>query len=248
MIPSERISPQAPALLQYLPAAELDRRDRLQLSGAAAHDDASDAAHDAPDAGARTNDQLIGQVAYQHTTTGQTTLFGFTDDSGVSGIDASVNWSHRFSQLMSLRLRYQFTGVTNRTTPYFANRTNVSGDAGIAGNDQAPANWGPPALQFSTHRRAQRCATPAFTRDDTHSGGAEATWTHGRHNLTFGGDARRVTHHDESQQNPRGSFTFTGARPRGRTSRISCSAFPRRVRSRSATPTGSSGTRAGTPT
>ena len=56
----------------------------------------------------------------------------------------AVNWSHRFSQFFSLRLRYQFTRLTTEATPYFANRTNVSGDAGIAGNNQDPANWGPP--------------------------------------------------------------------------------------------------------
>ena len=35
-------------------------------------------------------------------------------------------------------------------TPYFANGTNVSGDAGITGNNQDPVNWGPPALTFSS--------------------------------------------------------------------------------------------------
>ena len=33
-------------------------------------------------------------------------------------------------------------------TPHFANRTNVSGEAGIAGNNQDPVNWGPPRLTF----------------------------------------------------------------------------------------------------
>ena len=80
----------------------------------------------------------------------------------------------------------------------------------FSGNEQSPANWGPPSLQFSTITGLTD-ALPAFSRDDTNSGGAEATWTHGHHNLTFGGDARRVTHHDESPSNPRGSFTFTGA-------------------------------------
>jgi hypothetical protein len=42
-------------------------------------------------------------------------------------------------------------------------------------------------------------------------GGAEAYWSRGRHNLTFGGDVRRVMVDIQSQQNPRGSLTFTGA-------------------------------------
>jgi hypothetical protein len=51
---------------------------------------------------------------------------------------------------------------------------------------------------------------PAFTRDGTNSTGAESTWVHGHHNLTFGGDVRRVTRHDQASSNPRGSFTFSG--------------------------------------
>ena len=94
--------------------------------------------------------QLIGLFAYQRMATGQTTLFGFNDASAVSGVDTSVAWTHRVKQFLSVRLRYQFTEVTNSATPYFANRTNVSGDAGITGNNQDPANWGPPTLLFSS--------------------------------------------------------------------------------------------------
>jgi hypothetical protein len=157
-----------------------------------------------------TNSQLNGQVSYQHSTTGRTTLFGFDDTSLVSGLDASANYTRRLTRNLNLRLRYQFTGVTSSTTPFFANRTNVSGEAGILGNDQSPANWGPPSLQFSTITGLSD-ATPAFSRNDSNGGGAEETWSHGHHNVTFGGDARRVTQHDESPSNPRGSFTFTGA-------------------------------------
>jgi hypothetical protein len=111
---------------------------------------------------------------------------------------------------MSVRLRYQFTGATTRTTPYFADRVNVSGEAGIVGNDQAPANWGPPTLRFAT-LTALADANARLTRDRTNSGGAEMTWTRGHHNLTFGGDIRRRTLADRSPLDARGTFTFTGA-------------------------------------
>jgi hypothetical protein len=45
---------------------------------------------------------------------------------------------------MTLSLRYQYSRNSNESLPYFANRVNVSGDAGINGNDQDPRNWGPP--------------------------------------------------------------------------------------------------------
>ena len=44
-----------------------------------------------------------------------------------------------------------------------------------------------------------------------YGGGVEAYFSKSRHNLTFGGDLRRVATDIESQQNPRGGFAFTGA-------------------------------------
>ena len=37
------------------------------------------------------------------------TCSAFADSTATSGVDTSVNWSRRFSQFVSLRLRYQFT-------------------------------------------------------------------------------------------------------------------------------------------
>jgi hypothetical protein len=209
VIPSVRLSPQALALLQYYPmptsagaganfqAPLVTNTDQTLVTSRVTQ-------------GLGVHDQLVGQLAYQHAVTNQTTLFGFTDASGVSGVDTSVAWTHRVSTSSTLRVRYQFTGVTNRTTPFFANRTNVSADAGLTGNAQDdPANWGLPTLQFSSLIGLSD-ALPDFTRTDTGGGGAEVTWSHGHHNLTFGGDLRRITTHTVSPLNPRGSLTFTG--------------------------------------
>ncbi len=43
------------------------------------------------------------------------------------------------------------------------------------------------------------------------TGGAEGYWYKGRHNITLGGDVRRVETNVLSQQDPRGRFTFNGA-------------------------------------
>ena len=56
--------------------------------------------------------------------------------------DVAVNWNRRFSQFLPLRTRYQFTRQSTTVTPFFANRTNVSGDAGITGNNQEPDQLG----------------------------------------------------------------------------------------------------------
>jgi hypothetical protein len=210
IIPGFRISPQAQALLAYFPQPTLTGDHGINFQAPLLTTTNQTVLTTRLMQPLGTTSQINAQVSYQHSTTGQTTLFGFDDSSLASGVDAIVNWTRRATRNLTQHTRYQFTGVTNSTTPFFANKTNVSGAAGIVGNDQTPADWGPPALQFSTITGLSD-AVPAFSRNDTNSGLAEATWTHGHHNVTFGGDARRVTRHDESPSNPRGSFTFTGA-------------------------------------
>jgi hypothetical protein len=209
VIPSSRISPQATSLLglyplpnfvgtgfnYQTPLTTFTRTDQFTSRAAQSINN---------------RNQLIGLFAYQNIRTDQTTLFGFQDSSTTSGVDTSLTWTHRVNQFITMRPRVQYTELTNQTTPYFANRTNVSGLAGITGNNQDPANWGPPSLGFGTITSLSD-ALPNFNRSRTYGGGMEVYWSHGRHNLTFGGDVRRLAIDIESQQNPRGSFTFTGA-------------------------------------
>src|SRR5260221_6425382 len=210
MIPSYRISPQAQSLLAYFPRPTLSDENGFNFQEPLLMTTSQTLLTTRVMQPLGIKSQLSAQVAYQHSTIRHTTFFGFDDRSGVSGIDAVANWTRHLTRTRNLRLRYEFTGVTNHTTPFFANRTNVSGDAGILGNDQSPANWGPPSLRFSTITGLSD-ALPSFLRDDTNSGGAEITWTHGHHNVTFGADVRPVTDHDEAPSNPRGSFAFSGA-------------------------------------
>ena len=51
----------------------------------------------------------------------------------------------------------------------------------------------------------------SFNRNQTNTVSYSSFWNHGRHNLTFGGDIRRQLFNILSQQDPRGTFTFTGA-------------------------------------
>jgi hypothetical protein len=210
VIPGNRISPQAASLLGYYPLPNFSSGTGPNFQAPLLATTSQDLLTTRVTQPINNRNQLIGLFAYQRMATGQTTLFGFNDASAVSGVDTSLAWTHRVNQFFSVRTRYQFTQVTNSTTPYFANRTNVSGDAGITGNNQDPANWGPPTLAFSSIQGLSD-ALPAFTRNQTNGGGAEGYWSHGRHNVTLGGDLRRNTTDIQSQQNPRGSFAFTGA-------------------------------------
>jgi hypothetical protein len=155
--------------------------------------------------------QLAGTFAYQRTTTDSTNLFGLDNAATISGVDGAATWSYRVSPLMSLRLRYQFTHLANEVTPHFAGRRNVSNDAGIAGNSQDPSNWGPPALVFANGIAGLSDVDFASTGTNTHGIGIETFATRGRHALTVGGGIRWHALNVSSQQNPRGTFTFTGA-------------------------------------
>jgi hypothetical protein len=92
----------------------------------------------------------------------------------------------------------------------FENRTNISGEAGITGNNQDPINWGPPTLIFSSGIASLSDAESAFDRNETNAVSSSISWNHGHHNVTLGGDFRRQEFNYFSQQDPRGTFTFTG--------------------------------------
>ena len=57
--------------------------------------------------------------------------------------------------------------MATRATPFWENRDNVSGEAGIAGNNQDPANWGPPSLAFSSGIAGLSDAQSSFNRNQT---------------------------------------------------------------------------------
>ncbi len=208
-IPSNRISSQAASLLSYYPLPNFAGGGfnfEAPLTTFTRQEQFSSRVAQPLNA----RNQLIGLLAYQHNATQQTTVFGFNDSSVVSGVDGSLTWTHRVNQFLTLRPRFQYTELTNETTPYFANRLNVSGLAGITGNNQDSSNWGPPTLSFSTITGLTD-ALPNFNRNRTVGGGAEAYWSRGRHNFTFGGDVRRLMIDVQSQQNPRGAFSFNGS-------------------------------------
>jgi len=208
-IPLGRISPQAAALLGYYPQPTLDAAGRDNYQAPIVSAQRQDSVQSRVTQIVNQRNQIIGTGAYQRNTTDTTGLFGFTDVNQSSATDIAVNWNRRASQFLSFRTRYKFTRSTSKTTPFFANRTNVSGEAGITGNNQDPVNWGPPALTFSTITGLSD-AVPRSQDTTTHAAGLEAYMFPGRHNFTLGGDVRRNYIDVLSQQDPRGSFTFTG--------------------------------------
>jgi hypothetical protein len=209
-IPQDRISSQAAALLGYYPLPNADGGSQYNFEAPVLLSTRQDAIQARVIESVNSKNQVYGNVSIQRTRTNIGSVFALVDKNVVSGIDAPINWSHRFSQFYSLRLRYQFTRLATDATPHFSDRTNVSGLAGISGNNQDPANWGPPALVFASGIAGLATAQFASNRDRTHAWGAESQWNHGRHNVTFGGDVKRRRLDIVSQLNARGTFDFTG--------------------------------------
>ncbi|MGC2161333.1 MAG: carboxypeptidase regulatory-like domain-containing protein [Silvibacterium sp.] len=153
---------------------------------------------------------ISGEFGSLSTRSDQTSLFGFRDTTDSLGLNGKLMFTHRFANNLWLRATYKYSRLRIQETPYFENRTNISGNAGMTGNDQSPENWGPPTLVFSSGIASLTDANNSFDRNQTGGVGGSVEWYHGRHNVTAGGDFRRQEFNYFSQANPRGTFTFTG--------------------------------------
>jgi hypothetical protein len=95
-----------------------------------------------------TKNFLFANFNYQNTRTVTPNLFGFTDTSHTTGMNGTASWRRMISQRLNINSTIQFSRQTVDVTPYFENRENVSGDAGITGNYQNPQYWGPRHSEF----------------------------------------------------------------------------------------------------
>ncbi|HWD99370.1 MAG TPA: carboxypeptidase-like regulatory domain-containing protein, partial [Bryobacteraceae bacterium] len=210
VIPASRISPQAQALLGLYPLPNFDLTARYNYQIPTVSATHTDALQSRLNKSFGRRDQVYGDFAFQSSRADTPNVFDFLDTTDTFGLNVGVNWSHRFGQRMFMNLGYRFNRFSTRTTPFFAGRENVSGAAGIAGNDQTPVNWGPPALTFTSGITGVSDAQSAWNRNQTGSVSDAMQWSHNRHNISFGGDFRRQEFNYLSQQDARGAFTFTG--------------------------------------
>jgi hypothetical protein len=209
------VSSQAQALLQLYPAANITGDPLYNYQAPALNDSHQDVVQTRLDKTLGRKDQLYGGFNLQSTRAGSVNLFGFVDTTDTLGINANVNWSHRFSQHLFIRTSYRFSRLRTLIVPEFENRQNVSGAAGITGNDQDPADWGPPTLNFSSGIAGLSDGNSAFNRNRTDAVSASASVYRGHHNVTAGGDFRKQEYNDFYQQDPRGIFSFTGTATQG---------------------------------
>jgi trimeric autotransporter adhesin len=211
VIPASRLSPQALSLLNLYPlpnfAEGTGYNYQIPVTGATHQDSWQSRVNE----NFNRKNQVYGSFSGQSTRSDAGSIFDFLDRTDSLGLNANAAWRYTFTTHLSAVLSYQFSRFSQRVTPEFDDRENISGEAGITGNDQTSVNWGPPTLTFASGITSLTDAQYSLTHNQTSSVGSTWLWIHGRHYLTMGGDFRRQQFNLLSEQNPRGSFGFTGA-------------------------------------
>jgi hypothetical protein len=213
VIPASRIDPLAKGLLGFYPAPNFTAGNRYNYQIPTVGGMHQDGMQLNVDKVVSRRNQISGNVAFQRTASDTPSVFGFTDRSRMLGLTSGINWSHRFSQRLYARVGYKYSRLSTTATPYFANLIGLypSLADGITGNTHDPLYWGPPHLSFSSGIAGLTDGVPSRPRNQTSGILTDNFWNHGPHNVKFGGEFRRQQSNILTQQNARGSFTFTGA-------------------------------------
>ena len=210
IIPVNRISPEAKVLLGLYPQPNFSSaRYNYQIPLIGSND--SDGVQARINKMINSRNSLNGSLGYQRTSAENPNIFTFVDGNRTSGMNLNLTWRHTFNKSLYGTLGANYSRFSVRSIPYFANRLNVSGEAGIGGNNQDPQNWGPPSLNFNSGFAALNDSQESFTRNQTSAASYSIMWLKRPHNITIGGDVRRIQLNLISQQDARGSFGFTGA-------------------------------------
>ena len=228
-IPGGLISPQAKALLQYIPLPNQPglqnfqylttaQTDQTRIGGRFVHNFGSGGG------GAGLPPFLQGLLGNQS--------HGLTQN-----MNANFNFSHAASDLLnvfpqlggsnqtyqySLNLGYvigyrkwtnnlgaSFNRTNAQVSNFFTGKTDVAAQAGIQGLGTDPFNFGVPSIVFSQFQGLSEQA-PRFTLNQTIAMQDTASWTGKKHNVRFGGDYRRIHLDVQGGTNVTGSFYFTG--------------------------------------
>jgi hypothetical protein len=211
-IPVSRLSPEALALLQYYPKPNFTGGSGYNYQVPLISNTHTDSFRIQVNKSFKRKNTISVLFQMNDTRGDNATEFNFLDLNRSRGMQGTVTYRRSFTPRFYGTFTYQFNRYSVQSIPFFANGTNVSGAAGITGNDQSPLNYGPPALSFNQSSISRLSDTNASINHNQASVYSYlGTWNHGRHNIQFGGDFRWQQVNIYGQSNPRGQFTFTGA-------------------------------------
>jgi len=221
-IPLASINPAALALLKYYPEPNFTggtANAPLNYASSASGTNNSDNVNARLSYTFNAKNQANGGLQYQRSNTATPSVFaatipGWKDLASNNGINANAADIYHFSLHLIATTRYTYSKAHQLTTPYFANlpNGNIEGNLGITGTDQVPLNWGPPTLGFSggSGILGLSDAKALYNHPQTSAVGESLLWVHGVHQITLGGDFSRRQANTLSQNNPRGTYSFTG--------------------------------------
>ncbi len=238
-IPGQSISPQAMALLNYFPAPNLPAGStingynyHLLTTGQSNSTQAGIRYNRSLGANAT---QPGGRGGFG----GGGRRNGSANQGLRQSINLNYNWSHSASDLVnlfpdlggksasssySLQAGYtvgyhRFTSISNvnwnrsnsHTTNFFTDTTNnPAAAASLTIPNNVPLNYGVPDVSLSNGIQGLSETQPSFSIAQTISFTEVLSWIHGKHNMRFGGDYRRVHHDFLAGSNATGDFAFTG--------------------------------------
>jgi hypothetical protein len=136
---------------------------------------------------------------------------GGKTSSGSNSLQAGYTVGyHKVTNILNLSWNRNNSQVTN----YFTNGVDIATGLGIFGPDgnplsTRPINYGVPNITLSNFAGLSE-QQPSFLLSQTNSASETLSWIHGKHNLRFGGDYRRVHRDFLGGSNSTGTFYFTG--------------------------------------
>ena len=114
---------------------------------------------------------------------------------------------HRFTSISNLN----WNRSNSHTTNFFTNTTsNPAATAGINVPNNVPLNYGVPGISLSNGVQGLSETQPSFSIAQTIAFSEVISWIHGKHNMRFGADYRRVHRDFLAGSNATGNFAFTG--------------------------------------
>jgi hypothetical protein len=129
-------------------------------------------------------------------------------NTNTQGLQASAGWTYGNGRRTNI-LRFTYNHNHVSTSNLYSNNTDVAGLAGITGVSTDPFDFGIPGVSFTTFSGLTD-PTPRRELDQTYTVSDTLSWYRGKHNWRFGGDYRRILQSFRSAKNAEGSFVFTG--------------------------------------
>jgi trimeric autotransporter adhesin len=210
----ERISPVALALLQYMPlptrpglsqnfrfvTANQSRIDGFGLSLTR-----SSSVHANTNPSVRSN--LNVSLGYHRSTADLPNVFPFLGGDIVSRAwNTGVGYTLTKSFFIN-NLNVSFNLMNSQTLNHF--HQDVAAAVGIRGVSRDRFDWGLPSISFAQFTGLQDISS-ALRADRNFSFTDSVSWTHGKHNLKWGGELRLLAFDLRSSRDAEGSFAFTG--------------------------------------